>query len=203
MNFTDLISLQDSPRRTAALASWVQGLFSVPEKIPVLVGGAAVEILTGGAYTTTDLDFAGSVTDSVKSLLVKNGFERLGRHWIHETAQVFLEFPSEALDYREQAVQMSAHGFDLLVVSIEDLLVDRLGAWQHWKSGIDGANAYYLYRKCRSEIDFDRLTRRALEAGFENALIALEKFDRKWSTSNPDIEELEAWANQGPTRASS
>ncbi len=198
MDFENLLSLADGPRKTAALVAWVQKLFPAEEKVPILVGGAAVEILTGGAYTTTDLDFAGSVPAAVKRLLRKSGFERLGRHWIHETAQIFMEFPSETLDHREHAVQICVYGFDILVVSIEDLLVDRLGGWQYWKSGIDGANAFLLYRKCRSEIDFDRLARRAREAGFENALVALEEFDHQWSSSDPNPEDLEAWANQGP-----
>ena len=203
MNIADVLTLPDSPRKTAALVAWVQGLYPAEERAPVLVGGAAVEILTGGAYTTTDLDFAGLVPASVKRSFQKSGFERSGRHWIHEAAQVFLEFPSEALDYREQAVQINVYGFDILIVSIEDLLVDRLGAWQYWKSGIDGANAFILYRKCRSDVDFDRLTRRAREAGFESALGALEGFDRAWSTSDPGPEDLEAWANRGPTEGSS
>ena len=51
MKFSDVISLPEGPRRTAAIAAWVQGLFSRENRVPVLVGGAAVEILTGGAYT--------------------------------------------------------------------------------------------------------------------------------------------------------
>lgn len=201
VNLTDVLSQPDGPKKTASLVAWVQDLFSDQHEVPVLVGGAAVEILTGGAYTTGDLDFAGSVPAPVKRFLQESGFERSGRHWIHEAGQVYLEFPSETLDHREQAVRINIYGFDILLVSIEDLLVDRLGAWDHWKSGIDGANACLLYRRCRSDIDHDRLTRRAGEAGFENALKALERFDRQWSSTEPDPEALEVWANRGPTEA--
>jgi len=176
----------------------LQGHFSGQDEVPVLVGGAAVEILTGGAYTTGDLDFAGSIPESVKKALLKNGFERSGRHWIHQDAQIFLEFPSETLDHREQAVRVQVYGFDILIVSIEDLLVDRLGGWEYWKSGVDGANAFILFRARRSEVDHERLARRAREAGFENALEALEEFDQKWSTTDPSPEDLETWANRGP-----
>jgi hypothetical protein len=108
-------SLPDGPTKTAALVAWVQGLFSDQDGVPVLVGGAAVEILTGGAYTTGDLDFAGSIPSSVKETLLKSGFEPSGRHWIHQDAQIFLEFPSETLDSRERSVRISIYGFDLLI----------------------------------------------------------------------------------------
>jgi len=203
MSLLQALSLPEGPRRTAAIAAWVQGLFSGEDQAPVLVGGAAVEILTGGAYTTGDLDFVGFLPPPVREVLEQNGFKRSGRHWIHEDGEIFLEFPGEALDPKEKAIRYEAFGHDLVLISLEDLLVDRLGAWAHWKSGVDGANAFLLFRLCRSEIDEDRLTRRAREAGFERALNALREFDRVWAESDPDPESLEVWANNGPQEESS
>ena len=203
MSLLQALSLPEGPRRTAAIAAWVQGLFSGEDQAPVLVGGAAVEILTGGAYTTGDLDFVGFLPPPVREVLEQNGFKRSGRHWIHEDGEIFLEFPGEALDPKEKAIRYEAFGHDLVLISLEDLLVDRLGAWTHWKSGVDGANAFLLFRLCRSEIDEDRLTRRAREAGFERALNALREFDRVWAESDPDPESLEVWANNGPQEESS
>lgn len=122
MNFEDAISLAQGPERTAAIAAWVQSLFTDKNQVPVLVGGAAVEILTGGAY---------------------------------------------------------------------------------WKSGVDGANAFVLFRTRRTEIDDDRLNRRARESGFEPALDALRTFDADWSQCEPDAESLERWANAGPEQETS
>jgi hypothetical protein len=203
MSLLQALSLPEGPRRTAAIAAWVQGLFSGEDQAPVLVGGAAVEILTGGAYTTGDLDFVGFVPPPVREILEQNGFKRSGRHWIHEDGEIFLEFPAEALDPKEKAIRHEAFGHDLVLISLEDLLVDRLGGWAHWKSGVDGANAFLLFRICRSEIDENRLTRRAREAGFERALNVLRKFDRVWAESDPDPESLEVWANNGPQGESS
>jgi len=203
MEFSEAVSLPEGPRRTAAIAAWVQSLFPKENLVPVLVGGAAVEILTGGAYTTGDLDFVGSVPPSVRDILEENGFKRSGRHWIHEGAEIFLEFPGDALDPTEKSIRYEAFGYDLVLVSLEDLLVDRLGAWAYWKSGVYGANAFLLYRICRNEIDDDRLTRRAREAGFEPALVALRVFDREWAESDPDPEILEDWANNGPQEETS
>jgi hypothetical protein len=196
----DALSLPDGPRRTAAIVAWIQGLFAERDQAPVLVGGAAVEILTGGAYTTGDFDFVGSVPSSVRNVLEENGFKKSGRHWIHEEAQVFLEFPGDALDPKERPFRFHVFGYDLLLVSIEDLLVDRLGAWEHWKSGVDGANAYVLYRTWRAEVDHERLQARVAEEGFEAALRALLAFDEEWSGLDPDDETFEEWANRGPER---
>ncbi len=198
MTFEELLSLPDGPKRTAATVAWVQGLFRGNDQVPVLVGGAAVEILTGGAYTTGDLDFVGLVPGPVRRELEANGFRKSGRHWIHQQQHIFLEFPGETLAPEERAVHREAFGHEVIVVSIEDLLVDRLGAWAHWKSGVDGANAFLLYRACRLEIDESRLTRRAREAGFEAALSALRSFDNDWSDFEPDGDSLETWANRGP-----
>ncbi len=198
MILEDALSLPEGPQRTAAITAWVQSLFSDEIQVPVLVGGAAVEILTGGAYTTGDLDFVGIVPTSVRRILESNGFKKSGRHWINEEAEIFMEFPGEVLGPEELAIQRDAFGYDLILVSLEDLLVDRLGAWAYWKSGVDGANAFLLYRACRKEIDQDRLTRRAREAGFEQALDALREFDADWLKSEPGSEALERWANNGP-----
>jgi len=200
VELSEALSIPEGPGRTAAIAAWVQGLFSKEDVVPVLVGGAAVEVFTGGAYTTGDLDFVGAVPALVRTTLEANGFKRKGRHWIHEGAEIFLEFPGEALDPKEKSIRHEAFGFDLVLVSLEDLLVDRLGAWAYWKSGVDGANAYMLYRICREQIDDDRLTNRAREAGFESALAALRIFDREWAESEPDSDILEDWANRGPGR---
>jgi len=199
----ELLLLPEGPRRTAAIAAWVQGLFQDEDQVPILVGGAAVEILTGGAYTTGDFDFVGFVPASVRCELEANGFEKTGRHWINEGAEIFLEFPGDALDAGERVVRRRAFGYEIAIVSIEDLLVDRLGAWAYWKSGVDGANAFVLLRTCRDEIDHDRLARRANETGFQEALESLRTFDTKWSESDPDADSLETWANNGPQEARS
>jgi len=183
--------------------AWIQSLFFEQGQVPVLVGGAAVEILTGGAYTTGDLDFVGFVPPSVGSALEASGFTKSGRHWINENQQIFLEFPGHSLDPNEKSIQIEAFGYDLTVVSLEDLLVDRLGAWAYWKSGVDGANAFVLYRIRRREIDDERLSQRAREEGFENALDALRAFHAEWPQSDPDPDSLERWANSGPREDSS
>ncbi|HSN53772.1 MAG TPA: hypothetical protein VLT32_03830 [Candidatus Sulfomarinibacteraceae bacterium] len=49
MELDEALSLPEGPARTTAIVAWIQGLFDQEAHVPVLVGGAAVKIFTGGA----------------------------------------------------------------------------------------------------------------------------------------------------------
>jgi hypothetical protein len=163
-----------------------------------LVGGAAVELYTCGAYVTGDLDLVGPVPSRVARALVAAGFERRGRHWLHEAGEVFLEFPGSALQAGEVAVRLSVGGCAVLVISAEDALADRLAAWQHWESTVDGVNAWLLFRARRHALDRRRLRRRVAALGAEDAWAALVALARRVQTRDATNEEIERWAQRGP-----
>jgi len=194
----EALAFEEGPSRTAALVAWLQGLFEDDEAVPVLVGGAAVELYTLGAYTTGDLDFVGSVTPKVARALGTAGFKRHGRHWIHEAAQVFIEFPGDTLDPKEEAKWLDLLGQSVRIISVEDLLVERLGSWEYWRSAVDGANALILWRVHRQRIDVGRVEERVTNDGWENAWKSLVQFALLWETVEPPSEEVEKWANSGP-----
>jgi hypothetical protein len=200
VDIEEIFALPDGASKTVALVCWLQSRVARREDVPVLVGGAAVEILTAGAYTTGDLDFVGPTPPELVSALADAGFSRRGRHWIHEEGQVFIEFPGTTLDAAERADWIEVEGHRLRVVSVEDLLVDRLGAWEYWRSAVDGANAWFVWHAARDRIDADRLRRRIREAGWDTAFAALLEFAERWDEGEPPPEELEAWANAGPER---
>jgi hypothetical protein len=192
-----ILALADGPAKTAALVAWVQGLFPHGGE-PVLVGGAAVELYTGGAYVTGDLDFVGHVSAQVARALVEAGFTRQGRHWVHERGQVFMEFPGESLGEGEKAVRLRVGKRTVWTISPEDALADRLGAWQHWGSMVDGVNAWLLYRARRRSLDRKRLRARAAAVGAEGALRALFALARRLGNRKAKEGEVERWAQQGP-----
>lgn len=198
MEIDQVLASEEGPRRTAALVQWLQNLFEGEGAVPVLVGGSAVELYTLGAYTTGDVDLVGTVTPRAAHALRAAGFERRGRHWIHEAAQVFVEFPASALEPEEESTWIELEGQRVLVISIEDLLVDRLGAWQYWKSSVDGVNAWLLWRAQRQRIDAERLERRLTRSGWLTAWRSLARFSARWENDEPPPEEVEEWANAGP-----
>lgn len=190
--------MEEGPGRTAALVAWIQGLYEDDDATPVLVGGAAVELFTLGAYTTGDVDLVGSVTPSAARLLKESGFERHGRHWIHEPAQMFVEFPGSALDPDERTSEIEVAGHEVRIISAEDLLIDRLGSWEYWQSSVDGVNALLLWRTQKQNMDVERLEKRVVQTGWQLAWQSLLQFATRWDQSEPPVEEIEKWANKGP-----
>jgi hypothetical protein len=186
------IALPDGPKRTAAIAAWIQGLFK--ERTPVLVGGAAVELYTGGSYTTGDLDFVGQVPLEVARALENEGFKKEGRHWIHERFQIFVEFPGSTVEHGETTALLDVDGIKVLTLSPEDMIVDRLEAWQFWRSATDGVSAYLIWRAQLKRLDEKRLAAIAQKRGVEESLSALRKLVRGGSSISP--EEVKRWASR-------
>ena len=187
------MNLPEGPERTAAVAAWIQSLYS--SKPPILVGGAAVELYTGGAYTTGDLDFVGGVPPDVAAALDEAGFRREGRHWIHERAEIFVEFSGNAIQPHERIVSVKVGQATVLTLSPEDMIVDRLAAWQFWKSATDGASAFLIWRAQAKRLDRSRVDDLARKRGVQKGLERLKELVRK---KDVESQELERWADQTP-----
>ncbi|MCI4398831.1 MAG: hypothetical protein JHC34_08325 [Acidobacteria bacterium] len=192
MSLAKILAMPEGPVRTAAIVALVQS-FCAGSVVPVLVGGGAVEIYTGGAYVTGDLDFAGVLTPEALRSLEAEGFVRHGRHLVHEAAQLYLEFPSRALAPQEESQRRRVGKHSILIVSFEDLLVDRLAAWVFWHSAVDGVNAFLLWRKRPRNLDLERLMKRAKASGVDKALASLLRFARGRTSQKA----LESWALKG------
>jgi hypothetical protein len=193
VELTEILPLPDGTEKTAALVAWIQDLFPEQET-PILVGGAVVELLTEGAYTTGDLDFVGSVTAGAAARLGEAGFERKGRHWVHPEGELFVEFPAGSLDPAEGSVTLEVAGQRLLVLAPEAVIVDRLAAWLHWGSSTDAVNAFLVYRATLAQLDRRRLMRLVEERQVGEAWSSLEAFVGRLAGGSPSAENLERWA---------
>ncbi len=190
-----LAALPEGPTRTATIAAWIQGLYE--SKPPVLVGGAAVELYTSGAYTTGDFDFVGHVPDSVARALIEAGFERKGRHWIRAEGEIFVAFPGTSIQTHERPAMIDVNGTRVLTLSAEDMIVDRLAAWQFWRSTTDGASAYLIWKAQNDRLDRRRLSNLADRRKVGRALRRLEGFVEE-SKLAASAEEVENWARDVP-----
>jgi len=194
--FASACRLPEGAARTAAIAAWVQSLYD--SKPPVLVGGAAVELYTRGAYTTGDFDFVGGVPDEVGKRLQEVGFRREGRHWVQAKEQLFVEFPGGAVQEHERTARIEVDGTSVLTLSPEDLIVDRLAAWQFWRSTTDGASAYLLLKAQEGNVDRRRLAKLADRRQVERALSRLVDFAGRAGSPSSSAAALEKWADEVP-----
>jgi hypothetical protein len=96
---------------------------------PVVVGGTAQDMYTGGVYRETDLDLCGWLEAEEEALLLTElGFVREGRHLTHVASKVAVEFPeSEIHGDRSRVVRKEVRpGALVAIIGVEDLYLDRI-----------------------------------------------------------------------------
>ncbi len=139
-------------------------------KKPVLVGGSAVEFYTRGTCKSIDIDLLAD-RDSLEKVLEKMGFSKIGRHWFY-TKDIGIEIVGDSTEGRR--VNEILHDGKLIrILSIEDLIVDRLNACKHWKSQYDCEQAQVLAGVYADKLDLEYLKKRLKEEDLEMDLIKI------------------------------
>jgi hypothetical protein len=171
-------SVKDELVRIAAVVA--EALRSVGSD-PILIGGGAVQLHVAGEYTSGDIDFAGHADPAV---LAAMGFRQQGKHWINDELDIFLEFPVSQIEPDENTVTVAVGNRRLRVLSVADLVIDRLRAFVYWRSEIDGVQAMLLIQMHLDQITAEVRTRLAGEdldrvlVQFEQAAQNQERPDR-------------------------
>lgn len=155
-------ALSDEPdrlrRRLVALGALTARLAGVKIE-PILVGGCALEVYTDGGYATGDVDLALDSSAEVDAAFLDLGFEKTGRFWVREDLDLYFEAPAPAGLPGETAPRtiLDVDGLRVVVLGVEDLLLDRLRAWVHWKSDEDRRWALRLGSLYSDELDWEYL----------------------------------------------
>ena len=173
-------ALVDEPdrlrRRLVALGALTAQL--APRRIePILVGGTALELYTDGGYATGDVDLALPTSPDVDAAFAELGFAKRGRFWVRPELGLYFEAPAPAGLPGETAPRtvLDVDGLRVVVLGVEDLLVDRLRAWVHWKSDEDGRWAARLVALWADELDWSYLRARTSEPAERAALERLQQ----------------------------
>lgn len=164
-------------RRLVALGALTARL-APARVVPILVGGCALELYTDGGYTTSDVDLALSHTPVVDAAFAGLGFVKRGRFWVRPELDLLFEAPAPEGLPGETAprTEFDIDGLRVVVLGVEDLLMDRLRGWVHWKSDEDGRWSARLVALYRDKLDWSYLRARvAGDAGEVMALGRLEK----------------------------
>ncbi|MCE9624098.1 MAG: hypothetical protein K8R69_01395, partial [Deltaproteobacteria bacterium] len=126
--------IRQPAERSIKIASIVaEGLRAIGQD-PILVGGAAVEFYTQGGYTTADIDMIAPGGPELFGKMSEMGFERMGKDFVDEKNKIYIEFPGRALGPTERDRRILIGDRYLRIISIEDLIVDRLCSFKYWKS---------------------------------------------------------------------
>ncbi|MHC9538478.1 MAG: UbiD family decarboxylase [Vulcanimicrobiota bacterium] len=166
-------SIHDPLKRTLFFLALLTEELGREKGIPVVVGGFALEFYSTGGYATGDIDLIYPDPDLCGTKLRDWGFVKEGRHWISEELDLFIETPGSFLPEIEQkrVTTVEIEGMTVCIIGVEDLIIDRLNAFVHWKSTDDGYWARELIYIYFDTLDLDYLKDRC---GGEQTLPALE-----------------------------
>ncbi len=148
---------------------------------PVLVGGCALEFYSTGGYATGDIDIIYHDRKILGEKLEEWKFRKQGRHWINDELDIFIEVPGDALseDEEKRITLVEIDKLKVYLLGVEDLIIDRLNAFVHWKSTDDGYWAKELLFIYGEELDIKYLTKRCKEEetfkALKNLIAELEK----------------------------
>lgn len=170
----DRLRDERDPRRRRLLALGLLARELAPLDIePILVGGAALEFYTAGGYATHDVDLALPTGADVDAAFARLGFRKEGRFWHHAALDLLFEAPAPAGLPGEDAArtEVDVDGLRVVVIGVEDLLIDRLRAWVHWRSEEDGRWTRRLAGLHGERLDWNYLRKRTREIPEEAAAL--------------------------------
>lgn len=172
-----LRSIEDPVKRKAFfMALFSREVVRRGGKQPIIVGGQAVEIYTQGSYTTGDIDIK-SPRELTEAILTEWGFVKAGRPWLNKELDLYIDWLGSSLDEGEEAERRASiievtDQLDIRVISIEDLIIDRLGAFKWWgdTDSLMWAKVLINIKKSIGSLDEAFLIERARKKDLEDIL---------------------------------
>ncbi|MDP2103699.1 MAG: hypothetical protein Q8K26_02115 [Candidatus Gracilibacteria bacterium] len=123
----------------------------------ILVGGSAVEVYSGGVFQSSDIDLIYASSSDLDEVLLSNGFEKRGRYWENDEADIQVEAPSSKLEGDDSKIVCITHGKEnIYIISIEDLIIDRLKAFVYWQDRTSLEQAQFLIESNTVVNELDR-----------------------------------------------
>lgn len=165
--------VKDPAERSIRIATVLTKALAQINREPILVGGAAVEFYTQGGYSTSDIDMVAPGGPELVRVMEDLGFEKLGKDFVEQQLKIYVEFPGSALKPNERYQEIRIGDTLLKIISLEDLIVDRLCAFKFWQSAVDGINAMVLLDL--GPLDEDHLKKRYQEEDVVDAIVAVRE----------------------------
>jgi hypothetical protein len=164
-------------RRAFFIAILSKQITAMGADMPIVVGGEALEIYTQGNYTTGDIDIKCSYEEMEKTLHAM-GFRKRGRAFYNEELDIYVDWMGATLEEGAEAEERTVlveinDNYIVRLISIEDLIVDRLNAAKWWQDSDSRMWAKVLLQikeATGAQLDAEYLQRRATEEKVEDEL---------------------------------
>ena len=141
----------------------------------VIVGGFAVEVYTGGAYRTGDIDI---IVEGGSALLRKALAmieEWRGRVWVHRALSYAIDIVPSHYDKRKPPVVLEVGSKRVYVEPPEECIVSSLAACVYWGSDLDCERASMVMAAQWDVLDWGYLEKRCEEEGVAPRLAEVKR----------------------------
>lgn len=164
---------KDQGLRTARVAAVISQALNQVGFDPILVGGSAVTFYTKSRYTTADIDMVSAGGKELQNIMFDLGFEKHGKDYLHPKLKIYVEFPSSQLRAGEKYNILQIAEGELKIISLEDLIIDRMNHFKYFKSTIDGLNVIMLLES--PGLDMQEIEQKATLQDVKDALYFIQK----------------------------
>jgi hypothetical protein len=143
---------------------------------PILIGGCAVEYYTFGGYSTYDIDIAVADHERLTEVMTNLQFQKEGRFWLRKDLDVVIESPAGSL-VNETAPLTEVQLEDMVcyIIGIEDLIIDRLNGYVHWKWEDDRNWVKRMITLHSDKLNWNYLSSRAIQERTNDALTEIQR----------------------------
>jgi hypothetical protein len=141
----------------------------------IVVGGYAVELYSGGAYRTGDVDViveGGGALLKRALGLIEEWRERV---WVHRALSYAIDIVGSHYSKPKQPVTLEVGGKRVYVEPPEECIVSALAACVYWGSDLDCEKAAMVMAAQWDAIDWEYLERRCAEEGVAGKLAEVKR----------------------------
>lgn len=168
-------------KKSALFAGYLFDILSKKNVDAYLVGGTAVAFYTSGQFTTGDIDITVTDTEKTVKLLQQMGFEKTGRIWLNQKLTLAIDIVDTSPSSKAKARTILIERFQIKVVGVEDLIIDRLVAAKYWRNNpkYDIEQATVLFKAYLNSIDKQHINQLAREQHVDDYLQEIEEWANK------------------------
>jgi len=136
----------------------------------IVVGGFAVELYSGGAYRTGDIDIIVEGCGALLRRALGMVEEWKSRVWVHEALNYAIDIVSCSYSKPKRPVVLEVAGKKIYVEPPEESIVSSLAACVHWSSDLDCEKAAMVMAAQWEVLDWEYLEKRSEEEGLAERL---------------------------------